>query len=104
MEGNSEGIQVEAALFNEALKQPEKKKNKGKRREFLQKKLGWDEEKKVEKRYQRRVVLCHMFTKEEIEKDVCLILDLKEDVRIECAKMGEVRQVTLYDVCVTIKF
>ena len=39
-----------------------------------------------------------MFTLEELEENPTLLLDLKEDVRDECEKMGDVTNVTLYDV------
>jgi len=47
----------------------------------------------------RVVVLKHMFTLEDLEKDATLLLDLKEDVREECSSLGEVTNVVLYDVC-----
>lgn len=46
----------------------------------------------------RVVVLKHMFRLEDLEKDAALLLDLKEDVREECSLLGEVTNVTLYDV------
>ena len=46
----------------------------------------------------RVVVLKHMFTREELEEDAALFLDLKEDVREECSSLGEVTNVVLYDV------
>jgi HIV Tat-specific factor 1 len=46
----------------------------------------------------RVVVLKHMFTLQELEEDPSLLLDLKEDVREECATLGDVTNVVLYDV------
>lgn len=46
----------------------------------------------------RVVVLKHMFTLQELEDDATLLLDLKEDVRDECASLGEVTNVVLFDV------
>jgi HIV Tat-specific factor 1 len=46
----------------------------------------------------RVVVLKHMFTLDDLEKDATLLLDLKEDVREECSSLGEVTNVVLYDV------
>ncbi|KAJ5937773.1 hypothetical protein N7454_004115 [Penicillium verhagenii] len=43
------------------------------------------------------VILKHMFTLEELQEDVAAILDIKEDIRDECAKVGEVTNVVLYD-------
>jgi HIV Tat-specific factor 1 len=38
-----------------------------------------------------------MFTLKELEDDPAAILDIKEDIREECSKLGEVTNVTLYD-------
>jgi len=46
----------------------------------------------------RVVVLKHLFTLQGLEEDTSLLLDLKEDVREECASLGEVTNVVLYDV------
>ncbi|EZF29728.1 hypothetical protein H101_06616 [Trichophyton interdigitale H6] len=43
------------------------------------------------------VVLKHMFTLQELEEDPAAILDIKEDIREECSKLGEVTNVVLYD-------
>jgi hypothetical protein len=39
-----------------------------------------------------------MFTLSELKEDPTLLIDLKEDVREECELLGEVTNVTLYDV------
>ena len=52
----------------------------------------------------RVVVLKHMFTLVELEEDPSLLLDLKEDVREECAILGDVTNVVLYDVRVVLFF
>ncbi|KAF9461270.1 hypothetical protein BDZ94DRAFT_1167931 [Collybia nuda] len=56
----------------------------------------------------RVVVLKHMFTLQELEEDSSLLLDLKEDVREECASLGDVTNVVLYDKeqdgVMTVKF
>ncbi|KAF9049722.1 hypothetical protein BJ165DRAFT_1453040 [Panaeolus papilionaceus] len=56
----------------------------------------------------RVVVLKHMFTLKDLEKDASLLLDLKEDVRDECSSLGEVTNVVLYDKepegIMTVKF
>ena len=55
----------------------------------------------VANRNSRVVVLKHMFTLEELEKDATLLLDLKEEVREEAETLGEVTNVVLYDVSST---
>jgi HIV Tat-specific factor 1 len=56
----------------------------------------------------RVVVLKYMFTLKELEQDTALMLDLKEDVRHECASLGDVTNVVLYDKetdgVMTVKF
>ncbi|KAF2722842.1 hypothetical protein K431DRAFT_283668 [Polychaeton citri CBS 116435] len=48
-------------------------------------------------RWDKVVVLKHMFTLEELEEDSAALLDIKEDVRDECTKFGAVTNVVLYD-------
>lgn len=46
----------------------------------------------------RIVVLKYMFTLQELKEDPSLLLDLKEDVREEAERLGDVTNVVLYDV------
>ncbi|PLW37591.1 hypothetical protein PCANC_05679 [Puccinia coronata f. sp. avenae] len=59
-------------------------------------------------RFAKIVVLKHMFTLSELKEDPTLLIDLKEDVREECELLGEVTNVTLYDLesdgIITVKF
>ncbi|KAJ5091724.1 nuclear mRNA splicing factor-associated protein [Penicillium alfredii] len=48
-------------------------------------------------RQEKTVILKHMFTLKELEEDAAAILDIKEDIRDECSKIGEVTNVVLYD-------
>ncbi|AEO70285.1 uncharacterized protein THITE_2121511 [Thermothielavioides terrestris NRRL 8126] len=48
-------------------------------------------------RWDRVVILRHMFTPEELRADPAALLDIKEDVREECEKLGPVTNVVLYD-------
>lgn len=52
----------------------------------------------------RVVVLKHMFTLDALEKQPALLIELKEDVREECERCGEVTNVVLYDVSLTELF
>ncbi|KAK3897127.1 putative nuclear mrna splicing factor-associated protein [Staphylotrichum tortipilum] len=45
----------------------------------------------------RTIILTHMFTFAELASDPTALLDIKEDVRDECAKLGPVTNVVLYD-------
>lgn len=56
----------------------------------------------------KTVVLQHMFTLKELEEDPAALLEIKEDIRDECSKLGTVTSVVLYDEeddgIVTVKF
>ncbi|KAF8658269.1 hypothetical protein AX16_002045 [Volvariella volvacea WC 439] len=97
------------------------KKKATKRIGKMQKKLQeWDDEdgfgpsidpqdkENIPNKNSRVVVLKHMFTLEQLEEDASLLLDLKEDVREECATLGDVTNVQLYDLekegIMTVKF
>ncbi|QUC18395.1 uncharacterized protein UV8b_02636 [Ustilaginoidea virens] len=45
----------------------------------------------------KTVILRHMFTLEELEEDPAALLEIKEDIRDECSKLGTVTSVVLYD-------
>ena len=44
------------------------------------------------------MILKHMFTLAELTADPAAMLDIKEDIREECAKLGDVTNVVLYDL------
>ena len=48
-------------------------------------------------KWDRIVILKHMFTLEELDEDPAALLEIKEDIREECAKLGDVTNVVLYD-------
>ncbi|KAG0649719.1 Splicing factor U2AF-associated 2 [Hyphodiscus hymeniophilus] len=49
-------------------------------------------------RWDKVVILKHMFKLEEIEEDPAAILEIKEDIREECEKLGQVTNVVLFDM------
>ncbi len=49
-------------------------------------------------KFDKLVVLKHMFTLEELAEDPAAILDIKEDIKEECSKLGEVADVVLFDL------
>jgi len=49
-------------------------------------------------RWDKVIILKHMFTLEELAEDSAAILDIKEDIREECSKLGEVTNVVLFDL------
>jgi HIV Tat-specific factor 1 len=56
----------------------------------------------------KTVVLAHMFTLQELDEDPAALLEIKEDIRDECSKLGAVTSVVLFDQeedgIVTVKF
>ncbi|UKZ79563.1 hypothetical protein TrVFT333_007321 [Trichoderma virens FT-333] len=56
----------------------------------------------------KTVILRHMFTLQELEEDPAALLEIKEDIRDECSKLGAVTSVVLYDLepdgVVSVKF
>jgi HIV Tat-specific factor 1 len=75
-----------------------------KRTQKLDAKLAdWDDDEPsalldTSSRWDKVVILKHMFTLQELEEDPAAILDIKEDIREECAKLGEVTNVVLFDL------
>ncbi|KAI0003982.1 hypothetical protein F4779DRAFT_79831 [Xylariaceae sp. FL0662B] len=49
-------------------------------------------------RRDRVVILRHMFTLKELDEDPAAMLEIKEDIREECSKLGPVTNVVLYDL------
>ncbi|KAA8908444.1 hypothetical protein FN846DRAFT_1010806 [Sphaerosporella brunnea] len=119
--GSQQTIKVQAADFSYKAQQeaPAKTTKKEKRKiiaktQKLNNKLAdWDDDDpstltENNSKWDKLVILKHMFTLQELEEDPALILDLKEDVREECEKLGEITNVVLYDKeedgVITVKF
>lgn len=93
-------ISVEVAVFElkgvyDPTKKPKKKKKK--RKATQDKLLDWVDRPKKRSKFDRIVILKNMFDYKEFEKDPATILDLKEDLRSECEKFGEVKKVLVFD-------
>ncbi|XP_063954481.1 17S U2 SnRNP complex component HTATSF1-like [Lytechinus pictus] len=97
-------IHVEVATFTlkgdykpdmKKKKKPNKKK-KGKTQEKL---LDWRPEKKFpqRKRNEQVIILKYVFHPSEFEEDAMLINDIKDDVKSECSRYGEVKKVLIFD-------
>ncbi|CAO3612177.1 unnamed protein product [Cunninghamella blakesleeana] len=100
---SSTKIKVQKAVFKEkapAEKKQQAPKNKMKKKlHQLHRKLDWIEEEsgKKSEKFSKIVILKNMYTQQELDDDPTLLLELKEDVREECEKLGEVTNVILYD-------
>lgn len=59
----------------------------------------WDDDdypQQTHGRWAKVVILRHMFTLQELEENAANLIELKEDVRDECGKLGEVTNVVLF--------
>ncbi|CCG81546.1 putative Nuclear mRNA splicing factor-associated protein [Taphrina deformans PYCC 5710] len=78
-----------------------KKKGANRAGKLRSKLADWSDEDEKEipqtTKFDKVVILKGMFSLHELESDPTLLLDLKEDVRDECARLGEVTNVVLYD-------
>ncbi|KAI9674705.1 MAG: hypothetical protein M1817_001608 [Caeruleum heppii] len=103
-------MKVQAADFSYKTQQdaPAKTNMKDKKKvikktQRLNNKLAdWDDDdpsaiQDTSSRWDKVVILKHMFTLKELEEDPAAILDIKEDIRSECAKLGDVTNVVLFD-------
>lgn len=62
----------------------------------------WDDDdpstmREVSNRWDKVVILKHMFTLQELESEPEALLEIKEDIREECEKLGAVTNVQLFD-------
>lgn len=90
-----------------------KKKALRLRQQQMQQISSWDDvdeevDDKRKKRFNKIVVLKHIFTLEELDKTPELLIDLKDDITEEAEKCGRVTNVVLYDKepdgVVTVRF
>lgn len=68
----------------------------------ISKLADWDDDdpsalQETSSRWDKVVILKHMFTLDELAEDPAAMLDIKEDIREECGKLGDVTNVVLYD-------
>ncbi|KAI5808840.1 hypothetical protein DFH27DRAFT_509922 [Peziza echinospora] len=101
---------VEGGAGGEGGGQTEKKKNMKEKKKVIAKtqklnnKLAdWDDDDPasipaINPKFEKTVILKHMFTLKELEENPTAILDIKEDIREECAALGDVTNVILYDL------
>ncbi|KAL8771144.1 MAG: hypothetical protein Q9209_003315 [Squamulea sp. 1 TL-2023] len=103
-------MKVAAADFSYKAQKdaPAKSSNKDKQKiikktQKLNNKLAdWDDDdpqaiQDTSSRWDKVVILKHMFTLKELEDDPAAILEIKEDIREECAKVANVTNVVLFD-------
>ncbi|ETI21760.1 hypothetical protein G647_05829 [Cladophialophora carrionii CBS 160.54] len=109
-QGPAGRMRVQAADFSYKSQQdaPAKTSNKDKKKiikrtaKMNAKLTDWDDDdpqtlNETSSKWDKVVILKHMFTLQELEEDPAAMLEIKEDIRDECAKLGEVTNVVLFD-------
>ncbi|EXJ77349.1 hypothetical protein A1O3_09575 [Capronia epimyces CBS 606.96] len=114
-EGPMGKMKVQAADFSHKKPQEEQqqqqpakpsKKDQKKLMKRTQKMIGkltdWDDDdpqvlQATTSKWDKVVILKHMFTLQELEEDPAAMLEIKEDIREECSKLGGVTNVVLFD-------
>lgn len=53
---------------------------------------------------ERVVIIKNLFTPQDFDREVQLLLEYQQDIRSECLKCGDVRKVVIYDVSIFFFF
>ncbi|KAM6117273.1 17S U2 SnRNP complex component HTATSF1 isoform 2-T2 [Pterocles gutturalis] len=99
-------LHVEVAKFQlkgeyDASKKKKKCKDYKKKLSQQQKQLDWRPEKKdgaTRMRHERIVIIRNMFHPKDFEEDPLVLNEIREDLRTECEKFGQVKKVLIFDV------
>nr|XP_056714982.1 HIV Tat-specific factor 1 [Euleptes europaea] len=98
-------LHVEIAQFQlkgeyDASKKKKKCKDYKKKLSQQQKQLDWRPEKKegeVRLRHERVIIIRNMFHPKDFEEDPLVLNEIREDLRTECEKFGQVKKVIIFD-------
>ncbi|XP_066496310.1 17S U2 SnRNP complex component HTATSF1 [Tiliqua scincoides] len=98
-------LHVEVAQFQlkgeyDASKKKKKCKDYKKKLSQQQKQLDWRPEKKegsVRLRHERVIIIRNMFHPKDFEEDPLVLNEIREDLRTECEKFGQVKKVIIFD-------
>ncbi|XP_056397323.1 HIV Tat-specific factor 1 [Hyla sarda] len=97
-------LHVESATFQlkgayDATKKKKKCKDYKKKLSLQKKQLDWRPEKKIEtrKRFERVIIIRNMFHPKDFEEDPLVLNEIREDLRSECEKFGQVKKILIYD-------
>ncbi|XP_044308724.1 HIV Tat-specific factor 1 [Varanus komodoensis] len=98
-------LHVEVAQFQlkgeyDASKKKKKCKDYKKKMSLQQKLLDWRPEKKdgtVRLRHERVIIIRNMFHPKDFEEDPLVLNEIREDLRTECEKFGQVKKVIIFD-------
>ncbi|KAM6151335.1 17S U2 SnRNP complex component HTATSF1 [Rhynchocyon petersi] len=98
-------LHVEVAQFQlkgeyDASKKKKKCKDYKKKLSMQQKQLDWRPERKAgpsRMRHERVVILKNMFHPMDFEDDPLVLNEIREDLRVECSKFGQIKKLILFD-------
>ncbi|KAG8448412.1 hypothetical protein GDO86_015488 [Hymenochirus boettgeri] len=98
-------LHVENAKFQlkgayDATKKKKKCKDYKKKLSMQQKQLDWRPEKNASesrKRFERVIIIKNMFHPKDFEEDPLVLNEIREDLRSECEKFGQVKKVLIFD-------
>ncbi|XP_012288362.1 HIV Tat-specific factor 1 homolog [Orussus abietinus] len=85
--------------YNPGLKPKRKKKDKERLKKIQEKLFDWRPEpmRGEPLKCERVVIIKNLFSPEDFDKEVALLLEYQQDIRSECQKCGDVRKVVIYD-------
>ncbi|XP_057574713.1 HIV Tat-specific factor 1 [Hippopotamus amphibius kiboko] len=98
-------LHVEVARFQlkgeyDASKKKKKCKDYKKKLSMQQKQLDWRPERRAgpsRMRHERVVIIKNMFHPMDFEDDPLVLNEIREDLRVECSKFGQIRKLLLFD-------
>uniref|UniRef100_A0A8C3W6Y0 17S U2 SnRNP complex component HTATSF1 n=1 Tax=Catagonus wagneri TaxID=51154 RepID=A0A8C3W6Y0_9CETA len=98
-------LHVEVAKFQlkgeyDASKKKKKCKDYKKKLSMQQKQLDWRPERRAgpsRMRHERVVIIKNMFHPMDFEDDPLVLNEIREDLRVECSKFGQIRKLLLFD-------
>lgn len=85
--------------YDPALKQKRKKKDKDRQKKIHERLFDWRPDRLPGEplKCERVVIIKNLFSPEDFDKEVALLLEYQQDIRQECLKCGDVRKVTIFD-------
>ncbi|XP_020296202.1 HIV Tat-specific factor 1 homolog [Pseudomyrmex gracilis] len=85
--------------YDPARKLNRKKKDKERQKKMQEKLFDWrpDRMRGEPLKCERVVVIKNLFTPEDFDREVQLLLEYQQDIRSECLKCGDVKKVVIYD-------
>ncbi|PBC32422.1 HIV Tat-specific factor 1 homolog [Apis cerana] len=92
-------FQMKGDAYDPALKPKRKKKDKERQKKLQEKLFDWRPERAPGEplKHERVVIIKNLFSPEDFDKEVSLLLEYQQDIRSECLKCGDVRKVVIYD-------